>query len=103
MTALDAYDALVADLLTRPGVTLGRALSNEGLMVGGKLFAFLRRDRLVVKLPLERVAQVIDDGTAEMAMMGTRTMKQWVELPHEREWPSYAIESYDYVRKLHAT
>ena len=52
----DVYDELATEQLARPGVTLGRALQNEVLKVNGKIFAFLNRDRLVVKLPRERAA-----------------------------------------------
>jgi len=102
MSPAERYEELCDELLASPGVTIGRALSNEGLMVGGKLFAFLRRDCLVVKLPVDRVAEVVEAGTGEQALMGTRTMKQWVELPQPTEWASYAKESCDYVRRLHA-
>ena len=102
MSPTERYDELCIELLAKPGVTIGRALSNEGLMVGGKLFAFLRRERLVVKLPLERVAEVIATGTGAPAIMGTRTMKQWLEVTREADWAQLARESYDYVRVLHA-
>ncbi|MDQ1724634.1 MAG: hypothetical protein QOG52_1662 [Frankiaceae bacterium] len=101
-SAAEGYDALCEELLTSPGVTIGRALSNEGLMVGGKLFAFLRRDRLVVKLPVARVAELIEDGTGDEALMGKRRMKQWVEVALDSHWSPVARESCDYVRQLHA-
>lgn len=101
MSADERYQDLCDEMLALPGASIGRALSNEGLMVNGKLFAFLRRDNLVVKLPLERVAEVIDAGTGAIAVMGQRTMKQWVEVPRVGDWAVLARESYDCVRRLH--
>jgi len=46
---MNHYAALTAEQLRRPDVSLSRALSNEVLMVRGKIFGFLKDDRLVVK------------------------------------------------------
>lgn len=46
------------------GVSIGRALQNEGLRIHGKIFAFLKDDRLVVKLPAARVRTLIEAGDA---------------------------------------
>ena len=102
MSPVERYHELCEELLAQPGVTIGRALSNEGLMVHGKLFAFLLRGQLIVKLPVERVAEVIGAGTGAPALMGKRTMNGWVEVSREGDWPEIARESYDYVRVLHA-
>jgi len=98
----ERYEELCDELLASPGVSIGRALSNEGLMVGGKLFAFQRRDNFVVKLPVDRVAEVVGSGDGVVAVMGTRVMKQWVELPPSADWSSYANESCAFVRALTA-
>ena len=102
MSADERYQDLCDEMLALPGASIGRALSNEGLMVHGKLFAFLLRGQLIVKLPVERVAEVIGAGTGAPATMGTRTMKQWLEVTREADWAQLARESYDYVRVLHA-
>jgi hypothetical protein len=103
VSAAERYQDLCDEMLTLPGASIGRALSNEGLMVNGKLFAFLLRGKLIVKLPVERVAEVIAAGTGAAALMGSRTMKQWVEVTADVDWPQLARESYDCVRRLHST
>lgn len=95
-----SYDDLVEQWLGRPHVTLGRALRTEGLMVRGKLFAFLRGDRLVVKLPRDRARQEVAAG-GDFLGYGGRVMKEWVELPLDAaRWRALAEESHDYVAVL---
>jgi len=74
---MNDYAALTAEQLRRPDVSLGRALSNEVLMVRGKIFGFLKDDRLVVKLPIPRVTQLIEARAAIPFTSGGRTMKEW--------------------------
>ena len=67
-TGPDRADTVFADIvaeeLTGPGVTFERVLRNEGLKVDGKLYAFVARGRLVVKLPAERCRELVADGRA---------------------------------------
>jgi hypothetical protein len=98
----ERYDELCDALLARPGVTIGRALSSEGLMVNRKLFAFARRDTLVVKLPAARIDELVVDSAVTRALMGRRTMKEWVELAPAADWAALADEALEYVRALNA-
>jgi hypothetical protein len=100
MTPAERYDGLCDSMLREPDVTIGRALSNEGLMVRGKLFAFLRNGVLVVKLPGARIDGLAADGRAVRALMGKRVMKEWVELAAEADWAALAAESRGYVLSL---
>ncbi len=75
------YGMLAAEQLRRPNVSFGRALRNEALTVHGKIFAFLKGDRLVLKLPATHVKQLIGAGAAIPFTSGGRTMKQWVAVP----------------------
>ncbi|MDB5039378.1 MAG: hypothetical protein JWN27_104 [Candidatus Eremiobacteraeota bacterium] len=74
----ELYAGLVKAELTQPDVALGRALQNEVLQVSGKIFAFLKTGRLVVKLPAERVRELIAAGGAVPFTSGVRVMKEWV-------------------------
>jgi hypothetical protein len=71
------YDGIVAEELKKPGVTIGRALQNDVLQVSGKIFAFLKAGRLVVKLPVERVRELVAGGAVPFTS-GGRVMKEWV-------------------------
>jgi hypothetical protein len=101
MSPGERYGELCKTLLALPDVTMGRALSNEGLMVHGKLFGFLRGDSLVVKLPRDRIDSLLGVGSVTRALMGRRTMKEWVELAEDADWPALAAESHEYVRSLY--
>src|SRR4051812_23847306 len=51
--------------------------SSGELKIQGKIFAFLNRDRLVVKLPKERIELLGQAGVGENCKMGVRVMRQW--------------------------
>jgi len=65
------------------------------------------RGELIVKLPRDRAAQLVDAGTAEHVVMGKRTMREWVELPARADtastlslWKPLAKEAHHYVDTL---
>jgi len=101
------YDALVADELKQPGVAVGRALQNDVLQVSGKIFAFLKVGRLVVKLPAERVRALVAGGAVPFTS-GGRVIKEWVcveALPGaagENLWRALIGEARRYVAVLTA-
>ena len=63
-TPAERFGAVVSALLDEPGVTLSesRGFSRDSLMVGGKLFAAVRGELLMLKLPAARVAALIASG-----------------------------------------
>jgi hypothetical protein len=50
--------------------------------VGGKIFAFTRKDGVVLKLSAERVKELEETRGAAALVMGKRTMKEWVVVPY---------------------
>ncbi len=48
------------------------------------MFAYTQNNALSVKLPRDRVAQLISDSRAQPLVMGGRVMKEWIELSHPR-------------------
>jgi hypothetical protein len=95
----EIYDELVEGYLSRPGVALGRSLNNETLTVGGKIFAFLRGDELVLKLPRADVVALLESGRAEAFTAGGRTMREWVAVPWttRESWQTLMEQAYSYV------
>lgn len=98
-SAQDAYEALIQQFLLRDGVTLGRALSNdEVLKIHDKIFAFLKGDRLVVKVPRPVVVELLEAGSATSFTSGGRVMKEWVTVGlDDRDWTTLAEVAFDYV------
>ena len=109
----DPADAVFADIvaeeLTGPGVTFERVLHNEGLKVNGKLYAFVSRGRLVVKLPAARCGELVDEGRAEVFEPSPgRRMREWVAFGAPADsrgptsWPRLVDEARAFVSTVPA-
>ena len=58
-----------------------RMMGSDGLKTGGKFFAMVSRGELVVKLPRERVDELVEAGAGHRFDPGHgRLMKEWVAL-----------------------
>ena len=103
MTAAEAAFATIADrLLREPGVDEGTGFgASPALRVGGKIFAMLVRDELVLKLPAARCEVLVFADAAEPFDRGQgRPLREWVVLSDEVEsdWQALARESLEFVR-----
>jgi len=83
-------------------VKFGKMFSSSSVLnVDGKIFAMCRKGELVVKLPKERVDELI------VARKGTRfdpghgrIMKEWVVIPPKKEdWQKLSKEAYSFVKQ----
>ena len=97
------YEALVERELRQPEVSFGRMMSGQVLSVGGKIYAMLVRDQLVVKLPAARAATMIAAGTAvAFEPRPGRRMREWVAVDPpppgtgEGRWPELVDEARRY-------
>jgi TfoX/Sxy family transcriptional regulator of competence genes len=102
-------EALFAELLARfsadsavtpPAVEKGGRFGASGLKVEGRIFAMLSKGELVVKLPRERVDQLIASGTGSRFDPGHgRLMKEWVTIAprHGPSWAELAEEARQFV------
>jgi hypothetical protein len=98
-TAADRYADLVDDLMGADGVTPpagGSGFGRSSLRFRGRIFAMLVRGRLVLKLPAQRVSDLVDsgDGVPFDANKGT-PMREWLSLDPESklDWLALAQEA----------
>jgi hypothetical protein len=100
------YVDLVKRFMGEPGVTSiaeGKGFGSSGqLKVGGRIFAMLVRDELVVKLPRTRVDELVEqhEGVRFDAGKGT-PMREWFVLSPSstKAWEPLAREAYKFVKK----
>lgn len=101
-TKLDARLAPVVEAFGGVrGVTRAKLFSSYGLKVNGKIFAMFGRGRFVVKLPKERVDELVGAAKCERFDPGQgRLMKEWAAFKtEESEWVKLAREAYEFVRQ----
>ena len=106
-TADDGFADLVAALGHRSGVTCpggpsgtARRFGSSALRFDGRIFAMVSRGRLVLKLPRQRVAELIGAGDGDPFDAGKgRPMKEWVSLDPARQdsWLDLAAEAMEFV------
>lgn len=95
-----SFDAIANEFLGEPGVDEGTGFgSNPGLRVGGKIFAMEVGGRLVVKLPADRVAELIAADGAETFVVGRRAMREWVSVEPRDDWSALTREAHAFVSR----
>ena len=98
------YAAIVAALIKAKGVTISsrRGFGQSGLMIHEKLFAVLRGPTLLLKLPADRVAELIasKEGNAFDAGKG-KPMREWITIgPHAHaKWLQLAREALQFGQR----
>jgi hypothetical protein len=101
--AATAFEAVVAafsrDRRVEPPDSRRTSFGSNGLRVDGRIFAMLVRDSLVVKLPRQRVAELIEAGRGAPFDAGKgRPMKEWVVVRSEHAtWIDLAREARRFV------
>ena len=96
----ERYVALAETLLGDSAVTRPerRGFAQGGLMKDGKLFATLRNDQLLLKLPADRVAALIASGQgAPFDANKGKPMKEWVLANMGADWRALAREAAAFV------
>ena len=106
MTPEARYAELVQKIAGRPGVTNlseGRGFGSSGqLKVGGRIFAMLVRDQLVLKLPRERVDELVKHGEGTQFDAGKgKPMREWFVLSptSSKRWLPLAQEAMTFVKE----
>ncbi|GAA0809793.1 MmcQ/YjbR family DNA-binding protein [Spirilliplanes yamanashiensis] len=92
---------LVTTLTALPGVTppgAGRAFGASALKVHGRIFAMEMPGGLTVKLPADRVRELIASGAGEPFASGRGApMREWVTVADPRTWEPLAREAAAFV------
>jgi TfoX/Sxy family transcriptional regulator of competence genes len=88
----ELFAAVSARLLEQKGIEQARMMNAVGLKTAGKFFAFVRNGELVVKLPRERVDELVASGEGGHFDRGQgKPMKEWATL---RPPTAAACEAY---------
>ena len=98
----ERFERIAARHLAEPSVERGTGFgSSPGLKVGGKIFAMLVKEELVVKLPRTRVDELVASDTGARFDPGHgRLMKEWASVPADggEDWNALAAEAMKFVR-----
>jgi TfoX/Sxy family transcriptional regulator of competence genes len=107
MAAEERWTSLVETVLAQGVATYGsdgpqRAFGSTSLKTGGKIFAMLVKDRLVVKLDRRRVEELVEAGKGRQFDPGHgRLQKEWLDVDSESDdvWLELATEAEAFVAK----
>jgi hypothetical protein len=105
--AATAFEAVVAafadDRPVAPPSPTRRSFGSNGLRIDSRIFAMFVRGALVVKLPGQRVAELIETGRGEPFDAGKgRPMKEWVMIRALATWIDLAREARRFVGQSRA-
>jgi TfoX/Sxy family transcriptional regulator of competence genes len=109
ITPEQRFAAVAEALLSHPGVTLGspekRGFGSSALQVNGKIFAMVSQERLVVKLPRQRVDALLASGAGERfsPRHDGRLMKEWLAVApsYTEPWLPLVREALEFVASTH--
>ena len=91
------FEELVAASTGGP-VSSGIMFGGRGLRTGKRFFAVWWGDRLIVKLPENRIEELTVAGHGrEFVPDGRRPMKSWAELDDSADWTAVCTEARAYV------
>ena len=85
MPDADLVVAVSKLLAAFPGVIEEKSATHATFLAGKKIFAFTRHGGgMALKLPRERIAELVRHHDFAPLTMGTRTMKEWILIDHKR-------------------
>jgi hypothetical protein len=93
--AAQAYNTLTIELAEDEDYDVD--IAADGLLVHGKLFAFLEGDDLVVELPEARAKDLKARGVAQAFRAGAHSTRNWVRVSEIQLWSELARESHTFV------
>ena len=97
------YDELTEDLLYDPAIGRATMMGYPCVRLAGKFLASCddKADGLVVKLPRDRVLELVEDGSGEPFAPAGKVFREWVSIPtaDRTKWKKLLAEAVDFARK----
>ncbi len=99
--ARQLYEELTDDLLYDPAVGRSTMMGFPCVRRTGRFFGSFdhRTGALVVKLPRDRVAEMVAAGEGDPFAPAGRTFREWVSIPHpdRQRWRSALAEALEFA------
>lgn len=93
--AAQAYESLTIELAEDEDYDVD--IAEDGLLVHGRLFAFLEGDDLVVEVPEARAKDLKARGVASAFRAAGHPTRDWVRVSDRQLWPELAREAHTFV------
>ncbi|MFI6832608.1 hypothetical protein ACIBG5_36235 [Kribbella sp. NPDC050241] len=101
--ARDLYDELTDDLLYDPAIGRATMMGYPCVRLAGRFVASYNDSAgsLVVKLPRERVIDLVETGTGDPFAPAGKVFREWVSIPalDPELWRSLLAEAVEFARK----
>jgi hypothetical protein len=101
--ARELYDELTDDLLYDPAIGRATMMGYPCVRLAGRFLASYddKAGHLVVKLPRERVSELVGDGRGEPFAPAGKVFREWVSIPPgDRElWRTLLTEAVAFARE----
>lgn len=101
--ARDLYDELTDDLLYDPAIGRATMMGFPCVRLAGRFLASYdnKARQLVVKLPRERVAELVENGEGDPFAPAGKVFGEWASIPIvDRElWRTLLAEAVDFARR----
>jgi hypothetical protein len=101
--ARDLYDELTDDLLYDPAIGRATMMGYPCVRLAGRFLASYddKTARLVVKLPRERVTELVETGTGDRFAPAGKIFREWVTIrtPDRDLWTNLLAEAVEFARK----
>lgn len=101
MPRCDLFWKRADTVLAQPAVSRSTMMGYPCLRVNGRFFACVERTtgNLVVKLPADRVNELVSSGSGISFAPNGRVFREWVALPisNEDEWTAFLDEARTFV------
>jgi hypothetical protein len=101
--ARDLYEELTDDLLYDPAIGRATMMGYPCVRLAGRFLASYddKAGSLVVKLPRERVAELVDNGNGDPFAPAGKVFREWISIPtiDPELWRALLTEAVDFARK----
>ena len=101
MDAAELFWAIADELTEHPAIEEGTMMGTRCLRVNGDFLAMVyhKTDSLIVKLPADRVTELVDAGVSEPFAPNGRVFKEWTSVPDRNEtlWRQLLTEGKQFL------